>query len=665
MHFDIVPHTIFLARHGSHAYGTNIEGSDLDLKGIAIPPREHVTGFAFEFEQLERHASKGHPHDEVIYDLRKFMKLAADCNPNIIEVLFCDQADVLTITPEAELLVAVRNLFISKKAKHTFSGYAISQLKRIRTHRKWLLEPPKAAPERKQFDLAPEQKITPDMMGAYDKLVQEGDVAVPENVMQLVQREKQYMAALAHWKQYLNWKETRNPARAELEAKHGYDCYLDDTEFLTFEGWRRYDEIPDALPLATVSQTTGHLEFHAAVERVSKAYTGPICFIETQDTACAVTPNHRMWVSEVRGGKSNKRGTKYTEARASWSIRTADEMINGHRYSFHARTATEGCARSWPASRDTLILIGAYVSEGSVAKKLVDGSPSVLCFSQKAGGRQEAYLEELMRGHPDSMRRYSAKRAEKWRKKPIVENTYTLADRVLAKQVVDQCGEGSHAVHLPSWAFALDKKNARLLLDVLMKGDGTDRKHSRVYYTASHRLAGDVQALAVVAGLTAKVWGPYDYEDQARCAMYQVYVGRDGMTRIKAHGEKSDITTQNVVGRRIVCFTVPNEILITRRNGKVAIQGNTKHAMHLVRLLRMCREILDGRGVIVKRPDREELLSIRFGKWSYDQLIEWADREDAGLSELYEKSTLPHAPPVEKLNQLCVAMHDAFWRRTT
>jgi hypothetical protein len=40
---------------------------------------------------------------------------------------------------------------------------------------------------------------------------------------------------------------------------------------------------------------------------------------------------------------------------------------------------------------------------------------------------------------------------------------------------------------------------------------------------------------------------------------------------------------------------------------------DTKHGMHLVRLIRMCRELLETGKVNVKRHDREELLAIRAG----------------------------------------------------
>lgn len=113
-----------------------------------------------------------------------------------------------------------------------------------------------------------------------------------------------------------------------------------------------------------------------------------------------------------------------------------------------------------------------------------------------------------------------------------------------------------------------------------------------------------------------------------------------------------------VENRQIVCFTVPNEILITRRLGKVAVQGNTKHALHLVRLLTMCKEILSTGKVIVKRPDAEFLLSIRNGAWDYNKLISWAEQQEKEIMAI--KSDLPYAPDIKKLDELCVELVESM-----
>lgn len=80
---------------------------------------------------------------------------------------------------------------------------------------------------------------------------------------------------------------------------------------------------------------------------------------------------------------------------------------------------------------------------------------------------------------------------------------------------------------------------------------------------------------------------------------------------------------------------------------------DTKHGMHLVRLMRMGQEILDGKGVIVKRPDAEELLAIRNGAWKYEDLLQWANDRQAELETSYKNSPLPRAPDLVRLDDLC------------
>lgn len=216
-----LPHsTILLTVHGSHAYGLATETSDVDIKGVAIPPKQYLFGFLHRFEQAE---SKN--PDMTIYDIRKFFQLAADCNPNIIEILWTDDEHVIFINELGKMLRHFRSHFLSQKAKYTFSGYAIAQLKRIKTHRKWLLNPVEKKPERGDFSLPETSLLSADEMGAIEAVERnEGFGAqFSENAMLIYQKERSYRNALREWQQYQNWKANRNPARAEMEAKFGFD----------------------------------------------------------------------------------------------------------------------------------------------------------------------------------------------------------------------------------------------------------------------------------------------------------------------------------------------------------------------------------------------------------------------------------------------------------
>lgn len=211
-------------RHGSFAYGTNVQGSDEDFKGICIKPKACYFGFVQKFEQFEHMGSKSDGVDKVIYSLDKFVALAADANPNIIEVLHVDDSDVLRMDEFGEELRSFKDDFLSKKAKFTFAGYAHAQLKRIKTHRAWLLNPPKSPPDRREFGLSDTDKVSKSELGAFDSMSEQGLVEeLPKSVVTLFTKEKAYQSAKTHYDQYLNWVKTRNPKRAEFEAKFGYD----------------------------------------------------------------------------------------------------------------------------------------------------------------------------------------------------------------------------------------------------------------------------------------------------------------------------------------------------------------------------------------------------------------------------------------------------------
>jgi hypothetical protein len=78
--------------------------------------------------------------------------------------------------------------------------------------------------------------------------------------------------------------------------------------------------------------------------------------------------------------------------------------------------------------------------------------------------------------------------------------------------------------------------------------------------------------------------------------------------------------------------------------------------MHLVRLLRMAVEIARTGEVIVKRSDREDLLGIRAGRMSYDDLVDHAERLSDDVKRAAEASPLPEAPDEDALDALCVSI---------
>lgn len=116
---------ILLGLGGSHAYGTNIEGSDVDLRGVALNSKTDILGSS-NFEQVVNEAT-----DTTIYSIRKIISLLSSCNPNTIEILGLKPDHYLYLSPIGQELLDNRKLFLSKRAMYSFGGYAFAQLRRL------------------------------------------------------------------------------------------------------------------------------------------------------------------------------------------------------------------------------------------------------------------------------------------------------------------------------------------------------------------------------------------------------------------------------------------------------------------------------------------------------------------------------------------------------
>jgi predicted nucleotidyltransferase len=181
---------------GSRAHGLARDGSDEDTRGVCIPPKEYLLGL----EAFEQHESPGSDH--VVFALAKFVRLALEGNPNILEVLYTDPQHLIHCDAYGKRLLENRGLFLSRRVGERFCGYAVHQLKRMERHHRWVTNPPKAQP-------------TPEEHGAESV---DGRYRFPHT-----DAERSYRAALKHWNHYRRWRENRHPDRAELEARFGYD----------------------------------------------------------------------------------------------------------------------------------------------------------------------------------------------------------------------------------------------------------------------------------------------------------------------------------------------------------------------------------------------------------------------------------------------------------
>ena len=88
---------------------------------------------------------------------------------------------------------------------------------------------------------------------------------------------------------------------------------------------------------------------------------------------------------------------------------------------------------------------------------------------------------------------------------------------------------------------------------------------------------------------------------------------------------------------------------------------DAKNMMHTIRLLDMAEEIATQKAVIVRRPNREFLLSIRRGDFSYEELLAMAEAKIERIDALYAQSDLPEQPNFDVVNSLLVQLRRSFY----
>ena len=128
-------HIILSVTAGSHMYGLNVEGSDEDTRGIFDLP-------------IEKYIFPDHPkqvaddtNDTVYYEVVRFLDLARQANPNILEILFAPERSVIIKDPKADIILKHRDKFLTKAARQSLGGYAVSQIKKARGQNKKIVNP--------------------------------------------------------------------------------------------------------------------------------------------------------------------------------------------------------------------------------------------------------------------------------------------------------------------------------------------------------------------------------------------------------------------------------------------------------------------------------------------------------------------------------------------
>ena len=344
------------------------------------------------------------------------------------------------------------------------------------------------------------------------------------------------------------------------------DCYDDKTEILTQRGWRLFRDL-DGEDIVMTRSAEGFAEWQKPTKIISCRYSGEMVSIANKRIDLLVTPNHRMLIERRKG--RDRRQEEWTTAEL---LRTRDTIpaLADWAGTDHESITEDRCA-----------LLGFYLAEGSA---IGNCSADAHAMAKKYGYRINfAQTEGIKGGDKGDVRAEFCGVLDRlgYRYKPK-RGGLMMWDRELWSELI---GLGNkYTKYIPARVKDLPKEKLKVLLRWLVLGDGSSRRGNQwTYFTASRRLADDVQEIALKCGWNATIRErePKPFKRPSKpdggnaVVGYTVRIQKAGKSHhLTGAGGKSYVDRTGYAGM-VYCVSVPNKTVLVRRSGKPIWCGNS------------------------------------------------------------------------------------------
>lgn len=485
-----------------------------------------------------------------------------------------------------------------------------------------------------------------------------------------------YATHCREYKEYEEWKAHRNPARYESNmegelsgnADMKYDCYLDDeTEFLTNNGWKKYDDIKDG-DLIGCFNDSHNIEYKPFLSRIEKTYTGEIYKYESPYVKFSVTPNHKLYLSKIHRGPKTNYSTKYDSSTANWELIKTKDFFEGKSSYYHQlQHLNNNKPDNSEFSDDFIKLLGMFLSEGTYLRNSRTKEPTGIRISQTNDHRGVKIMDSIKN---IDLKHY-VYNYDKFGRGKGDEHVWDTRDKDILNKILE-CGDSlATEKTIPQYVFTFSKRQFDILLESMIAGDGTHHKvkgHD-VYYTTSSDMAKNLHTLLALNGYNSQVYvydtikypGRFMRKDGKTHQTYQVFISKFG-EQYHTISKTSHWKVENVNNKRVVCFETEYGTLVTRNGNKIAFHGNCKNMMHCFRLMAMAKEIAEGKGVILDRTgiDRDFLLDVRNRKYGYSELQEKMLKLKDEMDKAIENSTIKEEIDARFVNDMLLKARMEF-----
>lgn len=423
-------------------------------------------------------------------------------------------------------------------------------------------------------------------------------------------------------------------------------CHDDKTEALTSEGWMGLKALKErdaagTLPLIAAFDLQREALVYERAEKGLRLYDYDGEMVELRNSRHAdmlVTPNHRMLVRKdatsayefVEAGNLGKR---------RWEVRTAAPLAGGERIEefvlpSHVIGHRGRSAESERRQKRIMALVSAGHTNVDIASEV--GVPASTVSRVRSGkaslvrearpavtmkmdawlrwlgwwiaeGSEEAtvyqsedsaWFEEVRQACADldieGVEGYKKGRgsARTWYWKPRNPSQFMA-------WLNEHVGCGAANKRVPAFVFALEADQQRQLLRGLMGGDGHapdgwETQGNSVFHTTSQTLADDVQRLALACGFFARLRCLSTYQTKrGERSAYTVSLYRGSSKRkLDSHGRLPVPVRRSYKGQ-VWCFSLPSTTMVTRRNGVVAIAGQSME-LPVLKHIESGQEVFEG-----------------------------------------------------------------------
>ena len=377
---------------------------------------------------------------------------------------------------------------------------------------------------------------------------------------------------------FFNGKEFIYPININFEHKRmfpgdlGPNCYSQDTEILTANGWKRFNQISNLDSVAAVNPTNLRLNFEKPRKIYWKKYKGKMISFKSRSIDLLVTPNHKMLLMQRKRGKKTiireagkYAGEHYIFQAVNWEGRDEDFVLPSFCYGFN-----RGFEPVKIPIRVWAMFMGLYLSEGWIVKMHGKGDKS-----KRMGMR--VYIAQ----------RTHVKQFEAMLKKMPFKYRYDNKSSrfvINSSQLVSYLEQFGHAKNkfVPENIKNASVETIKDFLKYFCLGDGCLRENGGMrLFSTSKRMIDDIQELLIKCGYTGTIVVDKSEDINRRKSkstlkirslndVYSIEQRKTNKTTIRQENY-SHVDYAGYIG----CVSVSTGFVMVRRNGRTAVCGNT------------------------------------------------------------------------------------------